>query len=98
MQAMDSFLFPSLYEGLSVVLIEAQAAGLPVFASDSTTNETQYSPYMKFLSLKQPAALWAEELLKMGRIERKDMTDTLGQAGFDIRAMVRNLYKLYTEK
>ena len=98
MQAMDSFLFPSLYEGLSVVLIEAQAAGLPVFASDSTTNETQYSPYMKFLSLKQPAALWAEELLKMGRIERKDMTETLSQAGFDIRAMVRNLYQLYTEK
>lgn len=98
MQAMDSFLFPSLYEGLSVVLIEAQAAGLPVFASDSTTNETQYSPYMKFLSLKQPAATWAEELLKMGRIERKDITETLSQAGFDIRAMVRNLYKLYTEK
>ena len=98
MQAMDSFLFPSLYEGLSVVLIEAQAAGLPVFASDSTTNETQYSPYMKFLSLKQPAALWAEELLKMGRIERKDMTETLSQAGFDIRAMVRNLYQLYTER
>ena len=98
MQAMDSFLFPSLYEGLSVVLIEAQAAGLPVFASDSTTNETQYSPYMKFLSLKQPAAVWAEELLNTGRIERKDMTEILTQAGFDIRAMVRNLYKLYTER
>ena len=98
MQAMDSFLFPSLYEGLSVVLIEAQAASLPVFASDSTTNETQYSPYMKFLSLKQPAAVWAEELLNTGRIERKDMTEILTQAGFDIRAMVRNLYKLYTER
>ena len=98
MQAMDSFLFPSLYEGLSVVLVEAQASGLPVFASDSTTSETKYSPYMKFLSLELSASEWANEILKVGCIERKDMTDIIKEAGFEIRTMINNYYNLYGSK
>ena len=95
MQAMDTFLFPSLYEGLSVVLIEAQAAGLPVFTSDSTTTETRYSTNMQFLSLQQPAGIWADKVLKVGCIERRDMTSDVIRAGFEIRSMVTNFYNLY---
>jgi glycosyltransferase involved in cell wall biosynthesis len=98
MQAMDSFLFPSLYEGLSVVLVEAQASGLPVFASDSTTTETKYSTYMKFLSLELPASEWARVILDVGCIERKDMTDIIKGAGFEISSMINNLYHLYVSK
>ena len=98
MQAMDSFLFPSLYEGLSVTLVEAQAAGLPVFASDSTTDETKFSPFMKFLSLKQSASVWAEEIVSVGSVTRKDMTEATKTANFDIHAMIDNLYNLYQTK
>lgn len=98
MQAMDSFVFPSLHEGLSVVLIEAQAAGLPVFASDSTTRETSYSPHMQFLSLAQPAKTWAEAVLQKGAVERVDMTEVLTAAGFEIRTMIRNLHNLYISR
>lgn len=98
MQAMDSFVFPSLHEGLSVVLIEAQATSLPVFASNSTTPETLYSPHMKFLSLNQSASEWADAIVSKGVVERVDMTDTLSKAGFEIRTMIRNIYNLYTSK
>ena len=96
MQAMDTFVFPSLYEGLSVVLIEAQASGMPVFVSDSTTADVSYSPHIKFLSLGQGASAWAEEIVRRGTVERKDMKDEIKKAGFEIHEMIENLYKLYS--
>lgn len=98
MQAMDTFVFPSLYEGLSVVLIEAQASGMPVFASDSTTQEVSYSPHIKFLPLSLSAKEWAKAVVNKGAVERKDMTQTLVKAGFDIHSMIDNFYLLYTGK
>lgn len=63
MSAFDVFLFPSLYEGLPVTLVEAQAAGLPVVCSDAITNETAVTDLIKYVDLIEPASNWAVFLL-----------------------------------
>lgn len=61
-QAMDLFLLPSLYEGLPVVGVEAQASGLMCVFSDAITDEIAISPFTKFVSLTKTAQQWAETI------------------------------------
>lgn len=65
LSAMDVFLFPSLFEGLPVTLIEAQAAGLPVAASDTITEEVVITPLVQRLSLNDSAKKWAEQVISV---------------------------------
>jgi glycosyltransferase involved in cell wall biosynthesis len=61
--AMDAFLFPSHFEGLPLVLVEAQAAGLPCIISDVVSSETDIYPgLLRRLSLKDSPEDWAESV------------------------------------
>ncbi len=96
-QAMDCFLLPSLFEGLPVVGIEAQAAGLPCFFSDRVTDEVLLSPNARRISLDAPDAEWAREILTAGRteIDRAQGEDLVRRAGYDIHEEARKLQDLY---
>ena len=64
MAAMDVFLFPSLYEGLGIVLLEAQAAGLLSVVSDVIPEEADvFKPLVMRLPLSQTPDFWAERIL-----------------------------------
>ncbi|KAA8997564.1 glycosyltransferase family 1 protein [Paenibacillus spiritus] len=95
MQGMDVFLFPSLFEGLPVVLVEAQAAGLRCVVSDAITAECDLSGRIEFLSLKHPAEYWARTVLSQ-TCEHADTAELLRGQGYDTKTMSEWLAGFYT--
>lgn len=94
MQAMDVFVFPSLFEGLPVTLVEAQAAGLPCVVSDTITKEINLTKNVVFISLEKSARKWADEILD-DEYSRKNELDTIINNRFDIYENVRWLENFY---
>ena len=95
MQAMDVFVFPSLYEGLGIALIEAQAAGLPCVVSDTIPHEAYLTDLVDSESLSAPAEKWAEKILAKQAIPRTDRRTEIAAQGFDINTEAVKLQEFY---
>ncbi|TLS35783.1 glycosyltransferase family 1 protein [Pseudalkalibacillus caeni] len=95
MQGMDLFLFPSLFEGLPVVLVEAQAAGLKCVVSEAITKESDVTGRVEFLSLYQTAKEWAEKVLS-STYEHENTAELLKKHGYDTSSMAYWLTEYYT--
>lgn len=94
--AMDCLLFPSLFEGLGIVAIEAQCSGLPVIASDVIPNEANVTSGFYKLSLSESIARWAEVVnIFNSNANRNNEVEKVRQAGFDIKDMTKKLEKYY---
>jgi len=99
LQAMDVFVFPSLFEGLPVTVIEAQAAGLPCLISDTITDEVQITDSVEALSLTETSQKWAENILKFADDkERKDVREEIKAAGYDVVSQTNEISGFYLDK
>lgn len=95
-QAFDVFCLPSLYEGLPVVGVEAQATGLLCIFSDDMTKETKVLDTTEFLSLNQSVEMWGKHILKSFEVyTRKTNQTEIKNNGFDIRNEAKKLSDYY---
>ena len=98
LQAMDVFLFPSVYEGLPLSIIEAQAAGLPCLISDKVPDECRITDCVQQLSLDDPIETWIQAVLNACETERKETLTLIRNAGYDIMTNAVKLQDYYIKR
>ena len=97
LQAMDVFVLPSRKEGLGIVAVEAQTAGLYCLVSDRVPREAKVTGNIEFLSIDHGVDPWSEAILKKRGYMRTDTSQEVISHGYDIDLRSGDLEKLYLE-
>ena len=97
LSAMDVFLFPSRFEGLGVVGIEAQASGLPVIASTMVPRDVSLTPNVTFLALDAPLEQWAKVVHECKAFKRTNDSNTAVAKAYGIENSARRLENFYKD-
>lgn len=97
LDVMDCFIFPSLFEGLPGVVLEAQANGLPCLISDTITKEVAITNLVTYESLDKSPDEWATLAIAMSTDIRIDTMKDFVEAGFDIKTLALKYHNFYKE-
>lgn len=94
--AMDLFVMPSLFEGLPITLVEAQANSLKSLVSDVITKSSDLTGLVEFMSLNDGYEKWAERIdKKLESCERVDRAEKIEQSGFSLGGQAKVISDLY---
>lgn len=95
--AADLLLFPSLYEGLPITVVDAENSGLPCLLSDTISREVKLADCVEFCSLKESPAHWAKQARFLMTLPRKQRTEEVTAGGYNILEESRKLEQLYLD-
>ena len=103
LSAMDVFVFPSVFEGLSLVSLEVQASGIRMFATDTIIPQiAQISDKLTLLSLEQPPQEWAQQIAeqcsRQSEEKRDNYIEIFRERGFLIDEEVKKLRQMLEEQ
>ena len=99
LQAADALVFPSLFEGLPMTLVEAQCSGLPCVISENIPHEVDFTDLVEQLPLETGAEKWSEQLLQATtkHHERGTYAQRVSDAGYDIQTNAKWLENFYLQ-
>ena len=96
LKSSDVFVFPSLYEGFGIAVLEAEASGLPVVVSDKVPENVCVVPNVKRLSLDDNIDKWCEAVAECENMKSDVLCDDIYK--FDIKNVLKELSQAYREK
>lgn len=95
LNALDVFVFPSRFEGLGIVLIEAQASGLPCIINDTLTDEINLTDQVRRISLNAPKINWVNTILDAKVENRLNGYEIVNNSPYNIDKEVQHLQEIY---
>ena len=93
--AMDVFVFPSFFEGMPNVVVEAQATGLPCVISDTITKEANITENIVYRSINEEILNWTESIISLFNMPRNDMESIFREKNYLINNIVEMCYKYF---